>query len=148
MSDPISVRPIEILLVEDNPGDVRLTREAFKDSKLRNNLSVVTDGEKALEFLRKEGDYASAPTPDLVLLDLNLPRLNGQEVLRIIKEDPHLKSIPVAILTSSKEEGDIASSYQHYANCYITKPVDMEQFIQVVRTIENFWFTVVTLTGN
>ncbi len=138
-------KPIEILLVEDNPGDVRLTREALKDSKLNNNLHVVNDGLEALAFLRKEGKYINAPRPDLILLDLNLPKKNGRDVLTEIKEDPDLKRIPVVILTTSSAEEDIIKSYNSHANCYITKPVDFEQFIKVVKKIEDFWFTIVKL---
>ena len=138
-------RPIEILLVEDNPGDVRLTAEALKEGKIRNHMSVVADGEEAMAFLRREGAHASAPRPDLVLLDLNLPRKDGREVLAEIKEDDALKRIPVVVLTTSKAEEDILRTYNLHANCYITKPVDLDQFITVVRTIEDFWFSVVSL---
>jgi two-component system, chemotaxis family, response regulator Rcp1 len=138
-------RPIEILLVEDNPGDVRLTIEALRDGKVRNNLHVATDGVDAMAFLRHEGEYASAVRPDLVLLDLNLPRKDGREVLAEIKTDPELKTIPVVVLTTSRAEQDVLQSYQLQANCYISKPVDLEQFITVVRSIEEFWLTIVTL---
>jgi len=138
-------RPIEILLVEDNPGDVRLTIEALRDGKVRNNLSVVGDGVEALAFLRREGRYASAPRPDLILLDLNLPKMDGREVLAAIKADPSLRMIPVVVLTTSNAEQDIVRTYALHANCYITKPVDLDQFITVVKTIEDFWFTIVTL---
>ena len=138
-------KPIEIFLVEDNPGDVRLTQEAFKEGKVRNNLSVVEDGLEALAFLRREGKYAGAPRPDLILLDLNLPRKDGRLVLADIKEDPKLRSIPVVILTTSKAEEDIVRTYNLHANCYITKPVDLDQFIRVVRCIEDFWLTIVKL---
>jgi two-component system, chemotaxis family, response regulator Rcp1 len=137
--------PIEILLVEDNPGDVRLTVEALKEGKVRNHMSVVTDGEKAMSFLRREDGYADSPRPDLILLDLNLPRKDGREVLAEIKEDPDLRRIPVVVLTTSKAEEDIVRSYNLHANCYITKPVDLDQFISVVRSIEDFWFSVVRL---
>jgi CheY-like chemotaxis protein len=137
--------PIEILLVEDNAGDVRLTREAFKDGKLHTHLSVVADGEEALAFLRREGPYAGAPRPDLILLDLNLPRKSGREVLAEIKTDEHLHRIPVVILTSSQAEQDILASYDLNANCYISKPVDLDQFLRVVKSIEEFWLTVVKL---
>jgi chemotaxis family two-component system response regulator Rcp1 len=140
-----SGRPIEVLLVEDNPGDVRLTREALKDGKVSNNLSVTPDGVEALRFLRREGAYADAPRPDVVLLDLNLPKKDGRQVLREIKEDPSLRMIPVVILTSSEAERDIAGAYALQANCYITKPVDLDQFITVVRSIEDFWFSIVKL---
>ncbi len=137
--------PVEILLVEDNPGDVRLTQEALKEAKVRNNLYVVGDGEKALAFLHQEGEFKDAPRPDIILLDLNLPKKNGQEVLAEIKSDPSLRRIPVVILTTSKAEEDILRSYDLHANCYITKPVDFEQFIKVVQSIEEFWLTVVKL---
>ena len=138
-------RPIEILLVEDNPGDVRLTQEALKEAKVRNHLSVAEDGEQALAFLRRQGQYAEAPHPDLILLDLNLPKKNGPEVLEEIKADPELKRVPVVILTVSKAEQDILKTYNLYANCYITKPVDLEQFLTVIKSIEDFWLTVVML---
>jgi CheY-like chemotaxis protein len=136
---------IEILLVEDNPGDVRLTREALKDSKLHNNLSVVEDGAEALAFLRREGKYVNAPRPDILLLDLNLPRIDGRQVLEEIKQDDELKRIPVVVLTTSASEQDILMSYNLHANCYITKPVDLNQFITIVKNIENFWFSIVKL---
>jgi CheY-like chemotaxis protein len=138
-------RPIEVLLVEDNPGDVRLTREALKEGKVHNNLHVAPDGVEALAFLRREGRYADAVRPDLILLDLNLPRKGGREVLEEIKGDPSLRHIPVVILTSSSAEQDIARAYDLHANCYISKPVDLDQFIMVVKSIEDFWFTVVKL---
>lgn len=140
-----AVRPVEILLVEDNEGDVRLTREALREGHLRNRLHVVEDGEKALDFLFRRGVYADAPRPDLILLDLNLPRRDGREVLAEIKADTSLKRIPVVVLTTSRAEEDLARSYDLHANCFITKPVDFDQFIQVVKTIENFWFTIVVL---
>ena len=138
-------RPVEILLVEDNPGDVRLTREALKDAKVVNNLSVVFDGEAALEFLKRRGKHANAPRPDLILLDLNLPRKDGREVLEEIKRDETLMTIPVVVLTTSKAEEDIVKSYRLHANCYITKPVDFGRFMEVVRQLENFWLAVVHL---
>lgn len=138
-------RPIEILMVEDNPGDVRLTVEALKEGKVRNNFHTVEDGVEALAFLRREGGYAEAPRPDLILLDLNLPKMNGPEVLAEIKEDPELRRIPVVILTISQAEQDIVKSYNLHANCYITKPVDLDQFLEVVKSIENFWLTIVKL---
>jgi chemotaxis family two-component system response regulator Rcp1 len=138
-------RVVEILLVEDNEGDVRLTREALKEGRIRNRLSVVGDGEQALAFLRREGTYAEAPRPDLILLDLNLPRLDGREVLAEIKNDANLKSIPVVVLTSSRTEQDLLRAYDLHANCFITKPVEFEQFIDVVRSIEDFWLTIVVL---
>lgn len=138
---------IEILLVEDNPGDVRLTMEALKEGKIHNTLSVVKDGVEAMAFLRREGKYANAPHPDLILLDLNLPKKDGREVLTEIKSDKNLKRIPVVILTSSEAEKDIVSTYDLHANCYITKPVDLDQFIKIVKAIECFWLTVVRLPG-
>lgn len=141
-------RPIEILLVEDNPGDVRLTQEALKDGKIRNNLYVAPDGVEAVNFLRGEGDYADAPRPDVILLDLNLPRKGGREVLADIKNNPDLASIPVVILTTSEADEDILESYKLHANCYITKPVNLEQFIRVVKSIEDFWFEIVRLPPN
>ena len=137
--------PIDILLVEDNPGDARLTKEALCDAKVRNRLSIVEDGEEAMAFLRRKGRYADAPRPDIVLLDLNLPKKDGREVLAEIKADEDLRRIPVVILTTSKSEEDILKSYNLNANCYVTKPVDLDQFIRVVRTIEDFWFTIVKL---
>jgi two-component system, chemotaxis family, response regulator Rcp1 len=138
-------RPVEILLIEDNPGDVRLTREALKDAKVVNNLSVVGDGEAALEFLHRRGKHAGAPRPDLILLDLNLPRKDGREVLEEIKVDPELKVIPVVVLTTSKAEEDVIRSYRLHANCYIAKPVDFNRFMEVIRQLENFWLEVVRL---
>jgi len=138
-------RPVNILLVEDNPGDVRLTVEALKESKVRNNLMVVEDGVEALECLRQQGKYASQPRPDIVLLDLNLPRKDGREVLAEIKVDELLKHIPVVVVTSSQAEQDVLKAYNLHANCYITKPVDLEQFINVVKSIEDFWLVVVRL---
>ncbi len=138
-------RPIEILLVEDNPGDVRLTIEGLKDSKVRNTLHVAQDGVEAMAFLRREGPHAGAARPDLILLDLNLPRMDGREVLSAIKSDVKLKTIPIVVLTTSRAEQDVLRSYELQANCYITKPVDLEQFITVVKSIEDFWFTIVTL---
>ncbi len=136
---------IEILLVEDNEADIRLTKEAFKEGKVCNNLYVVKDGEEAMAFLRRGGKYAASPTPDLILLDLNLPKKNGREVLKEIKEDAGFKKIPVVVLTSSRAEEDIARSYGEHGNCYIIKPVDLDQFITIVQAIENFWFAVVKL---
>ena len=138
-------QPINILLVEDNPGDVRLTVEALKEGRVRNHLSVVSDGVEALAFLRNQGPYTDAPRPDLMLLDLNLPRKDGREVLAEIKEDPSLRRIPVVVLTTSEAEADVLKSYALHANCYITKPVDLEQFISVIGTIEDFWLTIVKL---
>lgn len=136
---------VEILLVEDNPGDVRLTQEAMKEGKMRNRLSVAVDGVEAMAFLRQEGKFADAPRPDVILLDLNLPKKDGRTVLAEIKADPDLKRIPVVILTSSKAEEDILNSYDSHANCYITKPSDLEQFIDVVKSVEGFWFQIVKL---
>lgn len=136
---------VEILLVEDNPGDIRLTEEAFKETKLNNNLSVVKDGVEALSFLRKEGEYSSAARPDIILLDLNLPRMDGRELLAIIKEDPDLRRIPVVVLTTSDDEKDILTTYNLHANCYITKPVDLNQFGEIVKNLEGFWFQIVRL---
>lgn len=144
MTSP-SGRPIEILLVEDNPGDVRLTMEGLNEGKVRNNLHVARDGVEALAFLRREGQFAGAVRPDLVLLDLNLPRKDGREVLSEIKSEPDLKTIPVVVLTTSRAEQDVLHSYRLQANCYITKPVDLEQFMTVVKSIEDFWLTIVTL---
>ncbi|MDD5560245.1 response regulator [Candidatus Methylomirabilis sp.] len=138
-------RQIEILLVEDNPADVRLTQEALKDGKLLNSLSIVGDGVEAIAFLRRQGKYADAPRPDLILLDLNLPKKDGREVLAEIKTDETLKSIPVVVLTVSKAEEDILKTYKLHANCYITKPVDLDQFISVTQSIEDFWFSIVKL---
>ena len=145
MNEALTIRPIEILMVEDNPGDVRLTKEALKDAKVSNTLHVVEDGVAALDFLYRRGEYATAPRPDLVLLDLNLPKKNGREVLEEVKQDPQLKMIPVVILTTSQAEEDVLRAYSLHANCYITKPVDFSKFIKIVRTIEEFWLTVVTL---
>lgn len=138
-------RPVEILLVEDNPPDQDLTREAFKQGRLNNNLHVVDDGEQALAFLRREGEYGNAPRPGLILLDLNLPRMDGREVLKEIKEDAALSSIPVVVLTTSNDEADVLKSYQLHANCYLTKPVEFDNFTNVVRSLEHFWLTVVQL---
>lgn len=138
-------RAIDILLVEDNPGDVRLTQEAFKEAKLRNALQVCTDGEQALAYLRREGEHAAATRPDLILLDLNLPKVDGREVLEAIKADPALRHIPVVVLTTSSADEDVLRVYELAGNCYITKPVDFESFIGVIRSIEDFWLTVVRL---
>ena len=141
-------RPIEILLVEDNPGDVRLTQEALREGKVRNNLNVAKDGMEGLDFLRRLGPFAHAPRPDLILLDLNLPKMDGREVLAEIKEDADLRTIPVVVVTSSEAEEDIVRSYDLHANCYIKKPVNLDQFITVVQSIEQFWLTIVTLPRN
>jgi CheY-like chemotaxis protein len=145
MSRQAMGKAVEILLIEDNPGDVRLTLEALHEGKVKNNLVVAPDGEAALAILRREGAHAEAARPDLILLDLNLPKKDGREVLAEIKADPQLRCIPVVVLTTSKSEEDVLRSYQLNANCYITKPVDLEQFIRVVRAIEDFWLTMVVL---
>ncbi len=137
--------PVEILLVEDNPGDMRLTMEALKEGKVYNNLHWMRDGVEALEFLERRGRHAAAPRPDIILLDLNLPRVDGREVLARIKGNERLRPIPVVILTTSKAEEDVLKSYDLHANCYVTKPVDLEKFIVVVKSIDQFWLTVVTL---
>ena len=141
-------KPVEILLVEDNPGDADLARAALENSKITNTLTVVGDGEEAMAFLRRSGKHAAAPRPDIILLDLNLPKKDGREVLAEIKVDEDLKRIPVVILTTSKEEEDIIRSYNLHANCYISKPIDLHQFIHVVRCIEDFWLTIVKLPPN
>ena len=148
MSNQAVGKLIEILLVEDNPGDVRLTQEALKEGKVLNNLSVVKDGVQALAFLRREGEYAQMARPDLILLDLNLPKKGGREVLAEIKVDPDLKRIPVVVLTTSEAEKDILESYNLHANAYITKPVALDRFMDVVRSIEDFWLTIVKLPPN
>lgn len=138
-------QPISILLVEDNPGDARLVVEALKEGKMHNDLYIVQDGVEAMAFLRQEGPYANTPRPDLLMLDLNLPRKDGREVLEEIKLDEDLRRIPVVVLTTSQAEEDILRAYDLHANCYITKPVDLDQFIKVVRSVENFWLTIVKL---
>jgi chemotaxis family two-component system response regulator Rcp1 len=145
MTDSTRASPVEILLVEDNPGDVRLTKEALKEGKVYSNLHWAKDGVEALEFLRHRGKFTDAPRPDIILLDLNLPKKDGREVLSEIKSDDDLKRIPVVILTTSKAEEDVLRSYQLHANCYVTKPVDLEKFIVVIQSIDRFWLTVVTL---
>lgn len=137
----------EILLVEDNPGDVLLTQEAFREGRLAHRLSVVEDGEEAIRFLRRQGTYANAPTPDVILLDLNLPKKDGRELLAEIKEDPALRYIPIIVLTTSDAEQDVWRAYKLHANCYLTKPVDLDDFIRKVRSFEDFWLTVVRLPG-
>ena len=139
------VRPVEILLVDDNPGDVRLAVEALKEAKVHNNLTAVNDGASAIAMLRREGQYAEAARPDLILLDLNLPGMDGREVLSVIKADPSLRRIPVVVLTTSQAEEDILRAYNLSANCYISKPVDLERFAQIVRSIEDFWLSIVKL---
>ena len=144
----MSTTMIEVLLVEDDPGDVLMTQEAFAEYKVANRLTVVTDGESAMSYLRKEGQYAEARTPDLILLDLNLPRMDGREVLAAIKDDPDLRRIPVVVLTTSEAEEDILRSYSLHANAYVTKPVDFERFIDVVRKIDDFFVSVVRLPNH
>ena len=143
----LDVRPIEVLLVEDDAGDVLMTQEAFQDARVANNLSVVSDGSEALQFLRREGEYANASRPDLILLDLNLPRVDGREVLTAIKQDAALGSIPVVVLTTSEAEEDILRSYSLHANAYVTKPVDFDRFLEVVKQIDDFFVSVVKLPG-
>lgn len=145
MSTPQIMEPIDVLLVEDDPGDTLMIREAFDDNKVRNTLACVTDGVEAMEYLRREGRYADAPRPDLVLLDLNLPRKDGREVLAEIKGDDDLSTIPVVVLTTSQAEEDVLRSYRLHANAYVTKPVDFDRFIEVVRQIDEFFVTVVKL---
>jgi CheY-like chemotaxis protein len=147
-TDSAVLRPVQILLVEDSPADVELTVEALTESKLHNELHVVTDGEAAMAFLRREPPYGDAPRPDLILLDLNLPRKTGREVLAEVKADPSLAPIPVVIMTVSRDERDILESYRLHANCYIRKPVRFQEFTEIVRSIEDFWFTIVTLPPN
>ena len=147
MTSTDSTKPIEILLVEDNPGDATLTTETFEHGSLRNNLNVVEDGVEAMAFLRREDTYADAPRPDLILLDLNLPKKDGRQVLQEIKDDENLKTIPVVVLTTSAAEEDIHRSYGLHANCYIRKPIDLRQFVTAVEGIEQFWFSIVTLPG-
>ncbi|WP_408959384.1 response regulator [Natrinema sp. 74] len=144
-SDTSRAEPAQILLVEDNPGDVRLTKEAFKQGRIENDLHVVSDGTEALDFLTQRDDYADAPRPDLILLDLNLPGKDGEDVLEELKDDPALRSIPVIVLTSSRAEEDVVKSYELHANAYLTKPVDPDEFIETVRAFEKFWFSVVRL---
>ena len=141
-------KPLDILLVEDNPADVRLTQEAFREGKILNNLFVARDGVEALDFLRRRGRFTGAVRPDLILLDLNLPRKDGREVLAEIKTDPVLMRIPVVVLTTSRAETDIVKTYNLHANCYVVKPVDLEQFCEVIKAIDNFWLTAVTLPGD
>jgi two-component system, chemotaxis family, response regulator Rcp1 len=148
MNTAHALQPVDILLVEDNEADVRLTEEVLTESKVRNNLIVANDGVEALQCLRQQGKFKGSPRPDLILLDLNLPVKDGREVLAEIKADKHLKSIPVVVLTTSKAEEDILKTYDLHANCYITKPVDLEQFVTVVRYIEDFWLAIVRLPPN
>jgi CheY-like chemotaxis protein len=141
----MNMEAINILLVEDNPGDIDLTKEAFQEGKIANHIEVVTDGEQAMSYLRKEGEYSGAVTPDIVLLDLNLPKKDGREVLKEIKNDKSLKHIPVIILTTSQADEDVSAAYDNYANCYIRKPVDMDKFIEVAQKVEDFWLSIVKL---
>ncbi len=143
-----NIKIIDLLLVEDSAGDARLAMEALKESKIRNRVDLVTDGEQAMEFLLKRGKYTDAVTPDLILLDLNLPKKDGRQVLKEVKAHPELRKIPVVILTTSKADEDIISTYENYANCYITKPIDLDQFAKVVRSIEDFWLSIVKLPSN
>lgn len=145
MSSADAARPIQILMVEDSLDDIDITMEALKDAKVSNDLAAVRDGVQAMAYLRRQGDFQDASRPDVILLDLNLPRKDGRQVLEEIKSDPDLQKIPVVVLTTSEADEDILRAYELHANCYITKPVDMKQFIKVVRTIEDFWFTVVRL---
>lgn len=139
------MQPFEILLVEDNPGDVFLTQEAFREGRLAHRLSVVEDGEEALRFLRREGKHRDAPQPDLILMDLNLPKKDGRELLGEVKTDPELRQIPVIVLTTSGAEQDIARAYKLHANCYLTKPIQMDEFLRTIRSVEDFWLSVVRL---
>jgi len=145
MIEHTPAEPIDVLLVEDNPGDVRLTQEAFEEAKINNELHVVRDGESALDFVYRRGEYDAAPTPDLVLLDLNLPKIDGTDVLEAIKTDEALQRIPVIVLTSSAAEEDIVKSYELHSNAYLTKPVEPDEFVELVRSFEEFWFTLVKL---
>ena len=145
MTDTHHGRLVQILLVEDNPGDVRLTHEVFKEAKIVNHLNVVGDGVDAMAFLRREGSFADVVRPDIVLLDLNLPRKSGRDVLEEIKGDPALRNIPIVVLTTSRAEQDVLDAYEHHANCYISKPVDLEQFVDIVRSISQFWLSIVEL---
>jgi chemotaxis family two-component system response regulator Rcp1 len=140
-----AIQDLEILLVEDNEGDIQLTIEAFKEAKIRNQIKVVRDGEEALDYLRKEGNYANVPSPDIILLDINLPKIDGKEVLSTMKNDPVLKSIPVIMLTTSSSDLDVQESYANHANCYVIKPVDLNKFMDVVRSIEDYWVSIVKL---
>ena len=148
MSDQTAGNPVEILLVEDNPGDVRLTQEALKEAKVTNRLHVAEDGVEAMDFLRRKGKHADAPRPDVILLDLNLPRKDGREVLAEVKADEDLRRIPVVVLTVSNDHEDIFKTYDLHANCYITKPIDLDQFMKVVKSVEEFWLTIVKLPPN
>jgi CheY-like chemotaxis protein len=143
-----ALKSIDILLAEDSPGDADLAKEALEESKLKNRLYTVVDGQEALDFLYKKGKYESVPRPDLILLDLNMPKVDGREVLKIVKEDENLRSIPIVILTTSRAEEDILKTYNLHANCYISKPLDLEKFMEVVNAIENFWISIVALPKN
>jgi len=145
MSFKAKIRPVEILLIEDNPGDIRLTIESFKESKITNNINIVEDGIEAINYLKKKGKFKDEPLPDIIILDLNLPKKGGREVLAEIKEDKKLKHIPVVVFTTSKAEMDILKSYELHANCYISKPLKINQFIKIVKAIEHFWFCIVKL---
>ncbi len=145
IAQKIETRPVDILLVEDNPGDVRLTKEALKDAKVLNEIYVARDGVEAMQFVHREGSFAEAPMPDLILLDLNLPRKDGREVLAEIKKDPKLQHIPIVVLTTSKADEDIIKTYNLHANAYITKPVDLNRFVEIMHALEQFWFTIVRL---
>jgi len=145
MNRKVSVQPIEILLVEDNPADVRLTQEGLKEAKVVNRLHAVTDGRAALDFLYRRGAYRDVPRPDVILLDLNLPGIDGHAVLTKVKDDPVLRVIPIVVLTSSEAESDIVRSYEEHANCFISKPIDFDGFLRVVHAVEDFWFSVVKL---
>jgi two-component system, chemotaxis family, response regulator Rcp1 len=145
MINTLNIEPIEILIVEDNMGDARLTQEALKENRVRNNLYHVKDGVEAMQFLRRQAEHSTVPPPDLILLDLNLPRKDGREVLKEIKEDPELRRIPVVVLTTSEAEQDLLTSYDLHANAYVTKPIDLDRFIEIVEAIEEFWFTIVKL---
>lgn len=143
-----ALQDLELLLVEDNEGDIRLTIEAFSEAKIRNQIKVVRDGEEALQYLHKEGKYANVKTPDIILLDINLPRVDGKEVLHIMKNDPVLKTIPVIMLTTSSSESDIKQSYENHANCYVIKPVDLNKFLDVIKSIEDYWISIVRLPSS
>jgi len=147
MESTLAARPLDILLIEDNPGDARLTQEALREARVTNRLSLARDGVEAMAFVRREPPFADAPRPDLILLDLNLPRKDGREVLAELKQDPQLRLIPVVVLTTSEAEQDILRTYELHGNCYITKPVDLEKFLHIVRAVENFWLAVVRLPG-
>ncbi|MFW5831134.1 MAG: response regulator [Prolixibacteraceae bacterium] len=148
MTELENLKPVDILLVEDSPGDADLAKEALEESKLKNNLYIAMDGEEAMDFLYKRGKFQDMPRPDLIILDLNLPKKDGREVLKEIKENPKLRRIPVVILTTSKAEEDVLKTYDLHANCYITKPLDLDKFMEVVHSIENFWLSIVVLPNS